>query len=68
MLKIAILVWLMLATTLAGAGVLAVLSIPSLAGQDMRLIPVAAGIGALVAIPFALYIARRILAMTVNKA
>lgn len=67
MLKIAILVWLMLATTLAGAGVLVVLSIPSLAGQDMRLIPIAAAIGAVAAIPFAVYIARRILAMTVNK-
>ncbi|MFG1201273.1 hypothetical protein V5F29_02625 [Xanthobacter aminoxidans] len=68
MLKIAILVWLVLATTFAGAAVLAVLSIPSLAGQDMRLIPIAAGAGAVVAIPFALIIAKRILALTATKA
>lgn len=68
MLKIAILVWLVLATTFAGAAVLAVLAIPSLAGQDMRLIPIAAGAGAVVAIPFAVLVARRILALTVKGA
>ena len=68
MLKIAILVWLMLATVFAGAAVLAVLAIPSLAGQDMRLIPIAAGAGAVVAIPFALLVAKRILALTVKGA
>lgn len=68
MLKIAILVWLVLATTLAGVAVMVVLSVPSLAGQDMRLIPIAAGIGALVAIPFSLLVAKRILALTAKKA
>ena len=68
MLKIAILVWLMLATTLAGAAVLVVLSLPSLAGQDMRLIPIAAGAGAVVAIPFAVLVAKRILALTAKGA
>ncbi|MEP9356068.1 hypothetical protein ABLE93_21060 [Xanthobacter sp. KR7-65] len=67
MLKIAILVWLMLATTLAGAAVLAVLAIPSFSGEAMRLIPLAAGGGALVAVPFAFLIARRILALSLTR-
>lgn len=68
MLKIAIIVWLMLATVFAGAAILAVLSMPSLAGQDMRLIPMVAGIGAVVAIPVSLFVARRILAVTAKNA
>ncbi|MFG1221421.1 hypothetical protein [Xanthobacter wiegelii] len=68
MLKIAILVWIVLGTTLAGVAVMTVLSIPSLSGQDMRLIPIAAGIGAAVAIPFALYIAKRIMTITGKNA
>lgn len=64
MLKIAIIVWLMLATVFAGGAILAVLSVPSLAGQDMRLIPIVAGIGALVAVPVAVLVAKRILAVT----
>lgn len=68
MLKIAILVWLMLATVFAGAAVLVVLSLPSLAGQDMRLIPIAAGVGALIAIPFSVLVAKRILALTAKGA
>lgn len=68
MLKIAILVWLMLATVFAGAAILAVLALPSLAGQDMRLIPIAAGAGAVVAIPFAVLVAKRILALTAKGA
>ncbi|GLI22991.1 hypothetical protein GGQ86_002747 [Xanthobacter flavus] len=68
MLKIAILVWLMLATVFAGAAVLTVLALPSLAGQDMRLIPIAAGVGALIAIPFSVLVAKRILALTARSA
>ena len=68
MLKIAILVWLMLATVFAGAAVLTVLALPSLAGQDMRLIPIAAAVGAVVAIPFAVLVAKRILALTAKGA
>ena len=67
MLKIAILVWLILATTFAGAAILFVLAMPSLAGQDMRLIPIAAAIGAAVAIPAAYVVAKRILAVTVRQ-
>lgn len=68
MIKVAIIVWLMLGTVFAGAAVLAVLAVPSLAGQGMQLIPIAAGIGAVVAIPFAILVAKRILALTVRQA
>ncbi|MDI4665895.1 hypothetical protein K9U40_16415 [Xanthobacter autotrophicus] len=67
MLKIAILVWLILGTTFAGAAIVFVLATPSLAGQDMRLIPIAAAIGALVAIPAAFVVAKRILAVTAKQ-
>lgn len=60
MLKVAVLVWLMLATVFAGAGMMVVLAVPSLNSQGMDLIPIAAGIGALVAIPAALLVAKRI--------
>ncbi|QRG06399.1 hypothetical protein EZH22_26195 [Xanthobacter dioxanivorans] len=68
MLKVAIIVWLMLGTVFAGVAIMAVLTIPSLSSQGMQLIPIAAGIGALVAIPFAVLVARRILAVTIRKA
>lgn len=68
MLKVAIIVWLILSVTFAGAAILVVLSMPPLGGQDMHLIPVAAGIGALVAVPVSLLVARRILALTAGRA
>lgn len=68
MLKIAIIVWLILSVTFAGAAIMAVLAVPSLAGQDMHLIPIAAAIGAVVAIPAAFVVAKRILAATVKGA
>ena len=68
MFKVAIIIWLMLGTVFAGAAILAVLAMPSLAGQDMKLIPIVAGIGAVVAIPFAIVVAKRILALTAKQA
>ncbi|MFG1347155.1 hypothetical protein V5F59_19875 [Xanthobacter autotrophicus DSM 431] len=68
MLKVAIIVWLILSVTFAGAAILVVLSIPSLGGQDMRLIPIVAAIGALVAVPAAVLVAKRILALTAKGA
>lgn len=67
MFKIAILVWLILGITLAGIGVMAVLLVPALNSQDMSLIPIAAGIGAVVAIPFAVLIAKHILSLTKSR-
>lgn len=67
MLKIALIVWLVLGGTFAGMGILVVL-LTTASGQDMRLIPVGAAAGALIAIPAALYVAKRILAVTGGRA
>ena len=61
MFRLAILLWTLIATALAGAFILAVVSTPSLVDQSMRLIPIAAGTGALLAVPVAALIARAIL-------
>jgi hypothetical protein len=68
MLKIAALVWIVLGSTLAGVAVTAVIAVPSLYDQGMKLIPVAAGIGFAVAIPLAVIIAKRIMALTARPA
>ncbi len=68
MLKIAILIWSILSVTFAGAAILGVLSFPSLGGQDMRLIPIVAAVGALLAVPVSVYVAKRILAVTAPHA
>lgn len=67
MLKLAILVWIMLGTTLAGSFLTVVVTVPSLYAQGMKLIPFAAGTGFLVAIPFAVMIARKIYASTAPR-
>jgi hypothetical protein len=61
MLRLSVLMWALIGTTLAGAFILAVVSVPSLADQGMRLIPWAAVAGALLAIPVAAMIAKAIL-------
>ena len=66
MLKIAALVWIMLGTTLAGVGVTIVLTVPGIAADVMKAIPVAAGIGFVVAVPAALVVAKKILGVTPN--
>lgn len=60
MIKLASLIWIMLGTTLAGIAVMVVLVVPSLAADTMRLLPIAAAAGALVAIPISMWIAKRI--------
>lgn len=67
MLKLATLIWMILGTALAGAFVIPVLAIPNLASQGMKLIPYAAGSGALLAVPLALLIARKIVAATASR-
>ena len=62
MLRLAPLVWIVLGTTLAGILMLVVVSVPSLASQDARLIPYAVASGFLIAVPLAILIARRIMA------
>lgn len=59
MLKITGLVWMVLGTVFAGAAVMTVLAVPSLADQGMKYIPIVAVAGFVVAIPFAVVVARR---------
>jgi hypothetical protein len=51
MLKIAIILWIVLGTTLAGCALIVVLATPVLAEQAMRLIPWAALAGFVLAMP-----------------
>lgn len=67
MLKIAILVWMMAGTTLAGIAIMAVLAVPSLAAHDTQYIPIAAIAGVVVAIPLAYVVAKRIMALTARS-
>jgi len=64
MAKLALLIHLILATVIAGALVIAIVSIPSLADQGMKLIPWAALTGFVAAIPVSIWISRRILQQT----
>jgi hypothetical protein len=67
MLKIAIIVWMMAGTTLAGMAIMAVLAVPALAVHDMQYIPVAGVAGFLVAIPLAYVVAKRITTLTARS-
>ena len=62
MLKLASMIFTILGTTLAGIAVLIVLTVPSLADQGMKLIPLAALIGAVVALPLSYWVAHAIMA------
>jgi len=60
MLKIAIIIWVMLGTVLAGTAVMTVLSVPGLAENPMRVIPLAALLGFLLAMPLSYIVANKI--------
>lgn len=62
--KVAVLVHVVMMTVLMGALVIAIVSIPSLSDQGMKLIPLAAAIGFIAAIPASIFVSRRILALT----
>ncbi len=64
MFKIAVLLWMIGGTVLAGIAIMVVLTVPTLAVKDMQYIPVAAIIGFVVAIPIAYVVAKRIRALT----
>lgn len=64
MMKVAILVWLVLGVTLAGAALTIVLAVPSLSSDAMKLLPIFSGVGFVVAIPASVYVAKKILALT----
>jgi len=60
MLKVAILIWMMLGTVFAGSAVTAVLTVQGLAASPMKIIPLAALIGFIVAMPLSYLVATRI--------
>ncbi len=64
MLKIALLVWIMLGTTLAGIALTTIVAVPSLAAQATTLIPIACGAAIVLALPLSWWVARRITAAT----
>jgi NhaP-type Na+/H+ or K+/H+ antiporter len=60
MIKVALLVWIILGTVLAGTAMTVIVSTPALDADAMRLIPVACGVAFLVGLPIAYVIARMI--------
>lgn len=67
MFKIALIVWMIGGTTLAGIAVMVVLTVPALAVNDMQYIPIAAAVGFIVAIPVAYVVAKKIAALTARS-
>lgn len=68
MLRLAVLVWILAGTVLAGGFVTVVLSTPSLLADGMRLIPILGVGGYLVAMPLSWIIAERIAGATAARA
>lgn len=68
MLKLASMIFTILGTTLAGIAVLVVLTVPSLAEQGMKMIPIAAAIGAAIGLPLSFLVAKQIMAMQKTNA
>jgi hypothetical protein len=62
--KLGGLIWIMLATTMAGIAIIPIVATPSLAEQSVFLIPVAALAAAIIAIPLSILIAKKIRAQT----
>ena len=60
MFKLALLIWVVLGTTLAGMAVVVVVSDASLFDQGMKLIPIAAIAGFVLAIPLSFMVTKRI--------
>jgi len=64
MIKIAVLIWIIGGATLAGMAMVAVLATPGLSDQAMHWIPIAVGIGFVVAMPVSFLVARSITRQT----
>ena len=64
MFKIAIILWMIGGTVLAGIAIMVVLNVPALAVKGMQYIPIAAILGFVIAIPIAYVVAKRIAALT----
>ena len=66
MMKVAAILWIVVGTVLAGSGVVAVLSIPSLSSEAIRYLPLAGVAGYVAAVPVALLIAKRLTSQAVG--
>jgi hypothetical protein len=62
--RLAVLLWVIMGTVFAGLLVMVVLLVPGLAVQAMKLIPIAAVVGAILAVPFSFVAAKAIAART----
>lgn len=60
MLRLALVIWLMLGTTLAGIAILVVVSDASLFNQGMKIIPLAAVGGFIIALPLSFMVSKRL--------
>lgn len=60
MLRLAMILWTLVGTTLAGCFILVVVSVPGLFDQGMQLIPLVVVAGFVVAIPISVLVARAI--------
>jgi hypothetical protein len=65
--RLAVLLWLMGGTVLAGVFVMIVLMSPDLQVQAMRWIPIGAGVGYVIGIPLAFIVARPIAKTTTRE-
>ena len=60
MFRIAVVVWIMAAVTLAGIALLVVLTVPSLNADAAFYLPIACGVAAVIAMPISYILASRI--------
>lgn len=60
MLKVALVVWIMLGTVLAGTAMTVIVSTPAFDADASRLIPLGCGLAYLVGLPIAYFVARMI--------
>lgn len=60
MMKLAIVIWIMLGTVLAGVATTVILVTPGLEAMTMSLFPAAAALGFLLAIPMSIMVAKQI--------
>lgn len=65
--KLASIIHIILMTVLMGTLVIAITSVPSLMDQARLLIPAAAALGFVLALPLSILVAKRILALTAGR-
>jgi len=62
--KLVFAVHLIVMTVIMGILVIAIVSVPSLSEQGMKLIPIAAAVGFVAALPLSIWVSRRIMQQT----